>query len=113
MDFGQATSEAPGRCLVGAGDARWKRWFRFDVGGHNQNFSDCLFYGFIWFIYRMGLCLYGMVYLKLFFCVMFIVQKNGTYIYIYIVYCIWAQNKRKPIGLSSGHQSWQWKTCHV
>ena len=81
----QATSEAPGRCLVGAGDARWKRWFRFDVGGHNQNFSDGLFYGFIWCIYRMGLCLYGMVYLKLLFlCHGFCLKKWYIYIYMYI-----------------------------
>ena len=75
-------------------------------------------------VYFMGLygLFIGWVYVYMawfiwscFFCVMFIVQKNGTHIYIYIytVYCIWAQNKRKPIGLSSGHQSWQWKTCHV
>ena len=89
MDFGQATSEAPGRCLVGAGDARWKRWFRFDVGGHNQNFSDCLFYGFIWFIYRMGLCLYGMVYLKLFFFVSCLLFKKMVHIYIYTQYIVY------------------------
>lgn len=77
----QATSEAPGRCLVGAGDARWKRCFRFDVGGHNQNFSDGLCYGFIWFIYRMGLCLYGL-FEVVFFVSCFLFKKNGTYIYI-------------------------------